>query len=82
MSDLDKVYEDLDQESVASVLSGESTAPREVGAGAAPRSQVGAGGKPEDQKQLPASSGSGAPEDLVEDPLTGAMVPRSQLGKS
>lgn len=79
MADLDKVYEDLDMESVASVLSGEASAPREVGpAASATRGVAPAAG----QKQIAASApAAGAIEDMVEDPLSGEMVPASSLKK-
>lgn len=80
MADLDKVYEDLDQHSVAGVLAGDASAPRDVGPRAPTGRQVEA---PQEQRQLPASgAGASAPvdaEEMAEDPVSGEMVPKSSL---
>lgn len=75
MFDLDAVFEELDHVAIAKTLAGELPASREAGA---PPAGAVAGSQ---QRQLPAASAapSPGPEDLVEDPISGKMVPASSL---
>jgi hypothetical protein len=74
MNDLDKVFEELDQEAIGRSLAGGGAPPREPGQPAPASRQVGA----EEQKQLPPAPDRAGAIDMVEDPITGEMVPRKK----
>lgn len=75
MNDLDMVFEELDHEAIARTLTAAATPAQIASVGAQPAAS-------QDVERLPAPAllpAKQEPEDLIEDPISGKMVPRSSL---
>jgi len=75
MNDLDKTFEELDHEAIGRSLAGGGAPPREPGQPVPSSRQVPAA---EEQKALPEQPSRAGAIDMVEDPITGEMVPRKK----
>jgi hypothetical protein len=75
MSDLDNVFEELDMDGLKRTLAGDPPAPRPVSGSAPSGGEVTGSGE---QKALPEQPSRAGAIDMVEDPITGEMVPRKK----